>query len=299
MCRRISICFLVLLLFAKTMTAQSRFGIFAGGGTTWYYGDMNDRLLTHPRLFRSYFNAGLLYQISPRFDVVGTYINGKITGADSLAIQEFNNKRNLHFTSKIWEASLRLDYKLGAIANRKNRRKVIPYVFAGVGYFHHNPQAEIANTTVDLQPLGTEGQFINGGGYPKPYKLYQLSVPIGIGVEVAITRAFALRVELSNHFSFTDYLDDVSSDYADSSKLIASPNGALAFEMASNLNRNYPDEGFGRGNPKNNDTFMLFGASLIYRPAMGNGGGSNKNGRGTGGQGARKKKKKGNCPAFD
>jgi hypothetical protein len=79
------------------------------------------------------------------------------------------------------------------------------------------------------------------------------------------------------------------------------PNGLLAVEMASNLDRNYPDEGFGRGNPKNNDTFMTAGLSILYTPVFsgkGNGGsGSNRNAHGGKGR-SKRGKNKNNCPAY-
>ena len=78
------------------------------------------------------------------------------------------------------------------------------------------------------------------------------------------------------------------------------PNGALAVDMASNLDRNYPDEGFGRGNPKNNDTYMTVGFSILYTPVYeGKGGGGNGSNRNAHGGKSKKKKKKSNCPAFD
>lgn len=294
---------LLLLLGISTGTnAQpaSHLGVFIGGGTTWYYGDMNDRLLTHPKLFNSYFNFGLIYRLSPHVDLVANYINGKIVGADSLAIQEFNIHRNLHFQSKIWELSFRADYKLFNDVRKRKSRILTPYVFIGFGCFHHNPQAVFNNQLIDLQPLGTEGQYINEGGYPKAYKLYQLSVPLGIGLEAKLSKAFSIRFEISNHFTFTDYLDDVSGNYADSSKLSTTSNGLLAVEMASNLGRNYPEEGFGRGNPKNNDTYMTVGLSILYTPVIKgkSNGGSGSNRDAHGGKG-KKKRKKSNCAAFD
>ena len=275
--------------------AQSRLGVFIGGGTTWYYGDMNERLLTQPNLFSNYFNGGIIYRLSPHVDIVGNYFNGEIVGADSLSIQEYNIKRNLHFQTKIWEASFRADYKLFGQQTRKKNRAFTPYVFIGIGYFHFNPKAVHNGQLIELQPLGTEGQYIDGGNYPKPYKLYQLSVPLGIGIEARISNAFSIRVEVSNHFAFTDYLDDLSGNYADSAKLLITPNGVLAFDMASNLNRSYPTEGSGRGNPKHNDTFMNAGISILYTPELlrkGNNNGSKRNAH----RGRSKNKK--NCPAY-
>ncbi len=37
-----------------------------------------------------------------------------------------------------------------------------PFVFAGLAYFHTNPQNQLDDTWYDLQPLGTEGQGTSG-----------------------------------------------------------------------------------------------------------------------------------------
>jgi hypothetical protein len=287
---------LLLLCHSSTLFSQTGPGLFIGGGTTWYYGDMNDRLLTHPRLFRYYFTGGILYRFSPRIYVAAAFAAGRVVGADSLAIQDFNRKRNLNFTNDIWHANLRLEYRLLGLKGNKGRR-VTPYVFAGAGYFHFNPKATYDDVEYELQPLGTEGQYIDGGGYPEPYELYGFSFPLGIGVEFKLTEAFALRLEIANHFTLTDYFDDVSTSYADSTRLATTPNGPLAVLVASNLPNRYPVEGFGRGDPKQNDNYAFAGITLLWKPGEGSGGGRGKGGYSGGGKG--RKKKKANCPAFD
>ena len=291
--------FLTLLTLSTTTFAQSRLGLFIGGGTTWYYGDMNDRLLTHRKLFSYYFTGGLLYRASQHIYISGSFAAGRVVGADSLAIQEFNLRRNLHFRNDIWQGALHLEYRLLGFKNGKTRN-VTPYILGGIAYYHFNPVALLNGNEVALQPLGTEGQYIQGDGNSKPYKLYKLSAPLGIGVEFRLTNAFAARVEIINHFTFFDYFDDVSTDYADSTLLAATPKGALAVEMANNIADGYPRTGYGRGDPKNNDTYVFAGVTLLYTPVSGSGGGNgNKQGHRGGGGGGKKKKKKSSCPAFD
>lgn len=284
--------FALLLIILGTSLANAQFGVYIGGGTTWYYGDMNDRILTHRKLFRYYVNGGVLYRFSPRVDVLANFTFGKIAGADSLAIQDFNLKRNLDFESTFWEASL-----FGNFHILRNGSYILnPYIIAGIGYMHFDPKSEFNGEKIALQPLGTEGQYINGGGYPKPYKLYSLTTPLGIGVEIPLSNVFKLRVEYSNHFTFTDYLDDLSANYADSTALAATPNGIIAVQMASNLETGYPAEGYGRGNSNRNDSFSTLGVTLLIMPGA-KGDGNSGGGRGKGVFG--KKKKKAACPAFD
>ncbi len=300
--RKIIFCFAIfvsMLHHPKPIQAQSRLGIYIGAGATWYYGDMNDRLFTNNKLFRTYFNGGLLYRLHPKLDVLANVTVGKIVGADSLAIQLFNRKRNLNFESKIVEASLLLNYRL--FRNIKSSKRVLnPYLIAGIGYLKFNPQTIYNGNKIDLQPLGTEGQFINGGNYPKPYKLYTLSFPLGIGIEIPLSNAFSVRLEYANHFTLTDYLDDVSTKYADSTKLVATPNGPISVAVSSNLTAGYPKEGYGRGNPKQRDSFSTFGISILYTPVNFHGKGSSGNSGGSRNKGVigKKKKHKKSCPAF-
>ena len=301
--RKIIFCFVIIasmLFHPQRIQAQSRLGIYVGGGATWYYGDMNDRLLTNNKLFRTYFNGGLLYRLHPHLDILANVTFGKIVGADSLAIQLFNRKRNLNFESKIVEASILLNYRLFA-KTKSSKRIFNPYLIAGIGYLKFNPQTIYHGKKIDLQPLGTEGQYINSSKYPKPYKLYTLSIPLGIGVEIPLSKAFSVRLEYANHFTLTDYLDDVSTKYADSTKLVATPNGPVAVDVSSNLTAGYPKEGYGRGNPKQRDSFSTFGISILYTPVKFHRKGSSGNSSGGRNQGVigKKKKHKKSCPAFD
>lgn len=290
--------FLLLLCSVFTIKlsfSQSRLGIFAGYGTTWYYGDLNDRILTSKELLGHYWNVGFVYRLNTRSSLSINYNNAYIEGADSLAIHAFNRKRGLHFQSDIEDISLRYEYQLFKKFSVRKKQLLTPYIILGIGALHHNPVAILNNNEVELQPLGTEGQFIVGGQYPKPYKLYQLSVPTGIGVETRLSTAFSLRLEIINHWTFFDYLDDISTVFADSTRLSQTPNGQLAVELANNFQKGYPADGVGRGNKKNNDTYVTAGISIVYRIANGDQRGMKGNNRKSKGR----KKKKHNCDAYD
>ena len=101
-----------------------------------------------------------------------------------------------------------------------------PYFFAGVAAFHHNPQAIApakdqlgepipqAGKWVNLRPLGTEGQY-SGKYNVKPYSLYQISIPVGIGTSYKINNFLDLSFEIGYRVLFFDYIDDVSGNYVD------------------------------------------------------------------------------------
>jgi hypothetical protein len=181
----------------------------------------------------------------PRFTVQGALSYGRLQSDDFKVGEQLNEEskyryiRNASFRNDIWE--------LSAIAvidifknegTHLNRGRIVPYVFAGVAGFHHNPKAKApdnyvlaagvpaaplpeAGTWVALQPLGTEGQNAtnmvstdaNFGN--KPYSLWQVSIPVGVGVRFRLGNALDLSLDFSVRILFTDYLDDVSKNYVD------------------------------------------------------------------------------------
>lgn len=289
--------FIFILLFSSghQLNAQRRFGIFAGGGFTWYKGDMNDRLIAHPKTIDNFWTIGLLYRATPRFHFSLSYASGELLGADSLAVQDYQRDRGLAYRTDISQFSLHANYRLFGYRGRDTRR-VTPYLIGGLTYFSYNPYSYFNGERVDLQPLGTEGQYIENGGGPEPYKLDRLALPAGLGVEFKISPSFAARIELINHFTFFDHLDDLSSTFADSALLAATPAGSLAVEMASNFPDGYPRAGSRRGNARYNDTYFFLGATLLFTPDWG---GSGDRGAGPRGPARLKgKKRKSTCPAY-
>lgn len=279
------------------ITAKGQVGIFAGGGATWYYGDLNDRTICHKELFSQYLGAGLLYRFTPKFAVSISYDKGEVEGADSLAIQDFNLKRNLHFRTDIEQVALHLEYRLFRPKGRTGSQ-ISPYIFGGLAWYRFNPTADLYGIETELQPLGTEGQYIGEDGYPPPYQLKRLSMPIGLGVDLRISRAFTTRLEIAGHFTFFDYFDDVAGVYADSTKLSSTRNGPLALIMAANpAESGYPLAGTRRGSSGSTDKYVFAGLKLLYTPFSG---GNDKNGSGRGyrGGGRTKKKNRKACPAY-
>jgi len=241
-------------LIGRTV-AQSRFSIYVGGGGMYYIGDLSPSPLPNLHFIKLCGNGGINYRFSPHFSLDLNYTKGGITADDKRAKDAFRINRNLHFNSHIDEISLRLVYDILNI----QYWRFVPYIFAGVGYFHFNPTAD----GVALQPLGTEGQYIPGGSYPKPYKLWQVSLPVGIGLRHRFSMHFGWKVQLTWHYTLTNYLDDVSSEtYPDSLKLLATPNGKTALHFS---NRKIHQDNINvRGNPNNKDSFLDLSVSLIY-----------------------------------
>jgi len=77
--------------------------------------------------------------------------------------------------------------------------------------------------------LSTEGQGIEAG--KKEYKLTQFNIPLGIGATYAVSEDIRVGLELGYRKLFTDYLDDVSTTYADQGALLAAK-GQTAVDLA-------------------------------------------------------------------
>lgn len=213
------------------------------------------------------------YAVGLRFEV--TF--GHVTADDKTleSVKETTSgryERNLSFKSRIREVSLIAEihplyfkrFRAGAKLPRFS-----PYALGGIGFFRFKPQAKLNNQWVDLQPLSTEGQGF--AEYPgrKPYKLTQLVCPVGIGVKYKMTPLLNISFECVSRILFTDYLDDVSTDYIDPSlynqyftgtKLT---NALLLNDRQKELNPTHMSNiGWQRGNPNNNDSYFTFNIKL-------------------------------------
>ncbi|MEO8583943.1 MAG: DUF6089 family protein [Flavitalea sp.] len=165
------------------------------------------------------------YHPSELFAVRFALNKGVLSGDDAIikakgGLEEARKTRNSNFRSKFTEGLLMgeiypttfLEYDQTDIY-----RKLRPYVVAGIGVFHFNPQGTdpLTGNWVALQPLHTEGQ-----GFPeypgrKEYKLTQMNIPMGIGVKYFLTESLNVSFEIIHRKTFTDYIDDVSTDYID------------------------------------------------------------------------------------
>ena len=142
-----------------------------------------------------------------------------------------------------------------------------PYVFIGISLFSFNPQAEYNGTWYDLQPLGTEGQGTIAYLDKEKYSLSQFSIPIGAGIKYDINKKVNFAVEWGIRKTFTDYIDDVSTTYANP-VAISSEKGQVASRLSDqslDLDTKYGNVGRQRGNSKNNDFYAFAGIMVTFK----------------------------------
>jgi opacity protein-like surface antigen len=266
---------LILTLSITASYAQVQLGIFTGLSN--YQGDLVDKPYKAGR-----FAFGLTggYQLSERFSVRAGLTFAKVGGADSLHEKQDLRQRNLSFQSAITEFSLRGEYNIFNLSSMK----WTPYVFGGVAVYRFNPYTfDQAGTKVFLQPLGTEGQELPSNPDFKTYSLAQFSIPFGGGIKYAVSDKVHLGLEVGLRKLFTDYLDDVSSNYADEAELLA-VRGPRSAELSyrgdelANGNPLYPTKGSQRGGAEVKDWYYFSGLTVTFNlgEGFGLGGGGRK-----------------------
>ena len=203
-----------------------------GIGTSNYYGDIApfnrpiQSTLQNIRWNASFnFTRHFSPHLSGRVGFTWARISGDDNKFEGVAGLEQLYMRNVHFRNDIKELAVTGIYNfIPESRNFRNRDKIIPYVFAGIAVFHHNPEAKVPtdytgseaspSEWVSLQPLSTEGQGLNG--HPnQPYNLINVSIPFGVGVRYKLNKIWDLCFEAGVRYTFTDYLDDVGGYYAD------------------------------------------------------------------------------------
>lgn len=256
-----------LLFLAHTGFTQFHLGVFAGSSN--YIGDLNDKPYKRTK---GAIGLSLDYEVSDRFMLRSGFTLGKVEAGDAFSGSAFlKQNRNLSFQSAITEFSL-----LGELTafNLYNIRWS-PYGFVGVAVYHFNPYATDSGAKVFLQPLSTEGQGLSSSPDRKQYALTQLAIPFGGGIKYNINENIRLGLEIGFRRLFTDYLDDVSGNYADATTLLAERGpravrfsyrgGEVPGETAAYPDNGYPAKGAQRGNPKTNDWYYFTGLHLTFR----------------------------------
>lgn len=239
------------------LLAHAQWNVNLFGGFANYIGDLQSKVYTTQQS-NGAFGAGLQYDLSDHFSVLGNGSFGRISAADGYSNQADLRARNLNFESKIYEGNLLLEYNLFDL----HSHKLTPYLFAGAALFHFNPYAyDTTGKKVYLRSLSTEGEGLPG--YKKEYSLFQISIPFGGGIKFRVSDRVVLAYEIGMRKTFTDYLDDVSGPYISQATLLAAK-GPEAVEMAYRGNElkdgaAYPAAGTPRGGPKYKDWYYMSG----------------------------------------
>ncbi len=214
-----------------------------------YYGDLSPtakKFSTDLSFTRPAIGGAFVHRFGPRYQLVGSFMFGGIKGSDNKSADpndgdaKYRYVRNLSFRNRIQELSVVAQIDLFENqATYISRVRWTPYLFAGLAVFHHNPQAQVPDTDLQGNPLSNAGEWVNLNELKtegKDYKLIQAAIPFGIGARFRINELIDIAGEFGFRYTFTDYLDDVSTNYVGFDKL----DGELARAMAYRSNEVQP-----------------------------------------------------------
>lgn len=146
--------------------------------------------------------ARLWSKVSVRAELGRYSIRGRDTHAPD---STYEKQRNLSFESNNWELSLQGIFFMRKYHEVYHKRwQLDPYLMAGVGTTLLSPTTTIFDQKVYLYDLKTEGT---------DYSRFTLIVPVGAGLKFRVNPFLNFITEITYRFTFSDYLDDVSTRY--------------------------------------------------------------------------------------
>ena len=238
----------------------------AGTGLASYKGDLGGPPRArvnpiHPQLY-----VGAQYRFTSRISAraeAGWY---QISAEDDPGK---NPQRHLSFRSNNFEANIGAMFDLFEYTrrySRTERTRFYPYGFVGIGITTFNPQAQYKGNWYNLRDYQTEGH---------KYGSVAMTYFPGVGVRYRLNSLLDISLEGSYRFTTTDYLDDVSNQYAAlgsdpvKNAFIIGPNNTTPLDQIFNQDFNK------RGNPNSKDGYFLISAKIEFKTVKdGNFGGS-------------------------
>lgn len=217
-------------------------------GTTRYTGDMNEPGdLSHLRLGTAVaLSAGyrLSQRVVLRADAQLYYIHGR----HQYTRIDYNNLSFHSLNPDVW-AGVQVDW--WPTSHRTVYRS--PYLLAGLGLTYLSPRTDYGGQCYALAPRHTEGVAYN--------RLPGL-VRYGLGIPLVSQKRWRLHLEGTYTHVMSDYLDDVSTVYADPAQL--DPLTATLADRRAELGLPPNPAGAQRGNSTRNDGYFILSARGVY-----------------------------------
>jgi opacity protein-like surface antigen len=243
----------IFFVFISVSLKAQTWEIGATAGGAGYMGDLNPN---NPVKVSGYAFGGFVKRnfngyLSARLN--GTI--GQISAADSnSSSQQFRN-RNLSFTTDLEEISLIGEFNFMSYIPDAGKNKYTPYIFLGIADTHYVPRTEYGGKTFDLRTARTEGET--------PYPRTTISYLYGAGFKYNISGKFTLGAELGYRNTNTDYLDDVSGNYADKSKQ-STVSAILGDRSGEKTGVYIGSPGTQRGDQRPHDTYFFSQITISY-----------------------------------
>lgn len=200
----------LLLLTGSKTHAQidfSKLEIGLTGGVFIYQGDLTPSKFGSYRTLRPAANLFVNRILSPAFSLRTSLFYGGLRGNDAAYKNpSWRQERAFNFTTHPFELSEMLVWNAWS-----TDKKITPYVFGGVGLSLLNIQRNASNFNSEYffaqgEDLSSRLQQDLAHRTPKLLPV----VPVGIGVQISLTKKLSLIGETSYRFTRTDYLDGFS-----------------------------------------------------------------------------------------
>ena len=245
--------FIFLVFISVSLKAQT-WEIGGALGGAGYMGDLNPN---NPVKISGYAIGGFVKRnfdgyLSARLNAV----LGQVSAADSNSSNQQFKKRNLSFTTPIREVSLIGEFNFLHYIPDAGKNKFTPYIFLGIADAEYLPRTTYKGRVYDLRAYKTEGE---GAMYSK----YTISLLYGAGVKYNVLGKFTLGAEFGYRNTNTDYLDDVSGNYADKSKQ-SIISAALGDRSGEKTGVYIGSPGTQRGDLRAHDTYFFSQITLSY-----------------------------------
>ncbi len=245
---------LILLSLSQVLSGQKGVELGLWLGRSNYFGDLKTSLnFSEPRLAGG---AIFRYNFDERISLKSSLNITQIHGEDEDANNSYELNRQLSFFSNIYEVTSQIEFNFLPYIHGSVDENWTPYLFGGITALNFSPKRELNGEVFDLRLYGTEGQAIG-----EEYGKWTIASTLGMGIKWDINYDWSINVEAGLRVSTSDYIDDVSNTYPNFDNLRAQ-RGTTAV-LLSDPTQNLLNEGRQRGNNKNNDSYVLFGVSIM------------------------------------
>ena len=271
------VCLAFLSLTATVSYAQYPQTIEVGPhfGATSYVGDLN--VWRHlPQWEWKQFNqfhydlgAVVRYNYDSRWSFRLDYSHFHLRASDSVAA--WRPQANLNFKSTVDDLSFMVEFNFLDYYTGKINKGFSPYIFAGVSGLMYYVQPYTGVDSLDAVYFNNlHEELINDPQHPYEADVFEvgdervgrnfsLSIPFGVGCKLSISNHLAATVEWRMHYTFTDYLDGVHSNYSKKEE-----HAVLNDYDFTDPTESFP-AGYQRGNARNNDWFGMLNLSLTWK----------------------------------
>lgn len=185
----------------------SKYEVGLTAGIFVYQGDLTPSQFGSYRTLRPTVNLFVNRILSPSLSLRTSLFYGGLNGNDAAYKKpEWRQQRNFNFTTRPLELTEMIIWNAWS-----SNRKITPYIFGGIGFSLLNIQRNWSNFNSEY--FSAEGEDLYSRLQEdiahKTPKFLPVA-PLGIGVQVSLTKKLSFIGETSYRFTRTDYLDGFS-----------------------------------------------------------------------------------------